>query len=468
MNTRKEKIHKYNIFYKILWSLVMFGVRNFYRRIEIAGKENIPYGSRFIITPNHQNALMDAMAVLFFVKGKDTIFMTRADIFKKKSQERILTFLKMLPIYRIRDGIQELSKNEEIFERSLFIISERTPLCLMPEGNHGDKRRLRNFVKGAFRIAFRSQEMAGDSESVKILPVGIDYQHYQKYHQDLLVIFGKPVDVLDYMAIYRENQPKGINALKDRLADEMRKLMIHINNDELYDMFQNMRHIWNERMRLIAGIRGKSLFDKFRADKLMISILDNKYETEPDTLRNLAEKTKMYINNLDKLNLRNWVIEREGSSFLSMISRFLLLVLFSPLALYGFINNRLPYIIPVKKIKTLKDKQFHSSFKFAFALLMFPAFYIVQSVLVGLLTGPAWIGWAYFLSLPVTGYLALYWSFHYKKLKAAISFRNMKRGKNTVLENTIQLHRDILDCMQKICTDYIKKIPLKEEKLQYV
>jgi len=468
MAHREEKIHKYSVLYKILWGLTMFGVRNFYRRIEIIGKENIPYGSRFLITPTHQNALMDAMAVLFSVKGKDIVFMARADIFKNKAQEKILTSLKMLPIYRMRDGVQELSRNEEIFERSLIIISERTPLCLMPEGNHSGKRRLRNFVKGAFRIAFRAQEVCGETESVKILPVGIDYQHYQKYHQDLLVIFGKPVDVMEYMPDYRENQPKGLNALRNRVANEMKNLMIHISNEDLYNMYQDLRHIWNSRMRKLIGIRGKSLYDKFKADKIMIRILDSKYETDTDILRNLAEKTGSYMKNLDILNFRNWVIDQKGLPVISIIIRFILLSAFSPVALYGFLNNWLPFNIPVRKTKTIKDKQFHSSFKFAYSLLLFPAFYILQSVLVGICTGSSWIAWAYFASLPVSGHIALYWSFHYKKLRSALCFRRLKNKKDKILEQTVQLHTEIMNSMHDICTDYLSHISLKEDKLNYV
>lgn len=468
MQENKEKIHKYNFFYKVLRFLVMFGMRNFYKKIEIAGAEKIPYGSRFIITPNHQNALMDAMAILFSVKQTDIVFMARADIFKKRNQEKILTFLKMLPIYRIRDGIQELAKNEEIFERSLNILKERVPVCLMPEGNHGDKRRLRGFVKGAFRIAFRAQEISNDKESVKILPVGIDYQHYQKYYQNLLIIFGEPVNVSEFMADYSESQAKGLNSLKDRVSDEMKKVMIHIENDELYDMYQDLRYIWNKRMRRMLGIRGEKLADKFQADKYMIEILNFKYESDPDSLRDLALKTSNYINNLKSLNMRNWVIERRGYSIFKFLYICIILVLFYPIAFYGYINNWLPFNIPVIKTKKIKDKQFHSSFKFVFSLLMFPGFYIIQSIMVGLLTGSASIAWLYFFSLPVTGYIALYWSIYFKKVRSVLYFKKSIVKKDPLLKRTLTLYSEILEIMQAICKDYLNKISMQDEKLTYV
>ena len=48
------------------------------------GVENINPDDHLIFAPNHQNALMDALAVLFTHKGQP-VFLARADIFKKKA-----------------------------------------------------------------------------------------------------------------------------------------------------------------------------------------------------------------------------------------------------------------------------------------------------------------------------------------------------------------------------------------------
>jgi len=166
--------------------------------------------------------------------------------------------------------------------------------------------------------------------------------------------------------------------------------------------------------------------------------------------------------------MRNRVIESRGFSTLSMFLRLILLPVFSPFALYGYINNWLPFNIPVMKTRTVKDKQFHSSFKFVFSLLLFPAFYTVQSVLVGIFTGPAWVGWAYFLSLPLTGYIALYWSFHYKKLSASVRFRILGLRKDSLMAQTMCLHSEIIESMGDICSGYLKNVSLEDVKLNYV
>ncbi|MGC9341814.1 MAG: 1-acyl-sn-glycerol-3-phosphate acyltransferase [Bacteroidales bacterium] len=438
MSTKRETIHKYNFWYKILKAYEIFSFKRFYKHFQVIGRENIPYGQRYIFAPNHQNALMDALAVVNSAKS-DTVFFARADIFRKKSQAKFLRLIKIMPIYRMRDGASELSKNEEVFRSAITVLEDSVPICIMPEGNHGDKRKLRNLVKGLFRIAFRTQEPFKEKEGVKIVPVGLDYSDYVKFFQELLVLYGQPIEVSEYYKLYEENPAKGINALKDRLAEELKKIMIHIESEEYYDVYQSLRSFYNNRMRRKAGIVGRTHYDRFRADKLMIKILDEKLKSEPEKIADLAEIVRKYKNGLEELNLRNWIFERSGFTTRKLIYKRFGLLLSLPIFLYGYINNWLPFTIPVRKTKNIKDEQFHSSFKFVLAMIFFPVFYAIQTILVGILTGPAWIPWAYLLSLPATGYFALFWSIWYKRWKAGLKYRKMKKSRD---QKILELERN--------------------------
>ena len=80
----RENIEKYSTRYTIVRSIASFWHNNFYyRRVIVVGRENINPDDYLIFAPNHQNALMDALAVLFTLK-RPLIFLARADIFKRK------------------------------------------------------------------------------------------------------------------------------------------------------------------------------------------------------------------------------------------------------------------------------------------------------------------------------------------------------------------------------------------------
>ena len=140
-----------------------------------------------------------------------------------------LSIFKMLPVYRIRDGASELSKNEEIFNESIqVLLRKKCPVTIYVEGNHGDKRRLRPLVKGIFRIAFQAQESYGDKPGVVIVPSGIDYSDYTNFRSKLFVQYGEPIEVCEYYAEFKENSARGINKLRERLSEEMKKYIIQV------------------------------------------------------------------------------------------------------------------------------------------------------------------------------------------------------------------------------------------------
>ena len=457
MTERRENIQRPRLGYSLLKAYENFGFKRYYKHLQVIGKENIPYEKQHIFTPNHQNALMDALAVANASK-KDTVFFARADIFRKRRQAKFLRYLKIMPIYRIRDGAGELSKNEEIFKSAISILEDHVPICIMPEGNHGEKRRLRNLVKGVFRIAFRAQENFKENDGVKLVPVGLDYSHYVKFFQDLLIIYGQPIEVSKYQNLYRENPAKGINALKNRLAQELKKIMIHIETEEFYDVYQSLRTYYNNRMRKKAGIVGRTHYDRFRADKMMIRILDEKLEEDPSHIKELADIVRKYREGLKKLNLRNWIFERSGFTSKKIFYKRIGLALTFPIFLYGYINNWLPFHLPVRSTKKIKDQQFHSSFKFVLALIYFPVFYALQTIMIGILTGPSWIPWVYLLSLPATGYFALFWSIWYKRWKAGLKYRKMKKNRDSKILDLEENYHKMNRIMDQMVDKYVEKI----------
>ena len=60
---------------------------------------------------------MDPLAVMFSI-NKQIVFLARADIFKNKIAAKFLHFLKILPVFRIRDGKENLNNNDLTFDVS--------------------------------------------------------------------------------------------------------------------------------------------------------------------------------------------------------------------------------------------------------------------------------------------------------------------------------------------------------------
>jgi len=441
-----QEVHKRNFFYYMIYPYVKLFFFKFYGKVEYHGQENIPRNEPVIFAPNHQNALMDAL-ILLYSAPQDIVFLARADIFNSRVMAFFLNSIKMLPVFRQRDGASELGKNVDIFDISVDVLLNRHYLCVMPEGNHGHQRRLRTIVKGIFRIGFKAQEEYGNKPFVKILPVGFDVGHYIKQNQTLLIQYGKPIELSEYWEEYKENSARGINAMKARLREEMLPLMINIESDEFYETIMELKPIFNSKMRKLMGITGKKLIDKFVADKELISRIDALIEKDPEPLRKLAVKVDKYVSGMKENRIRDWVVRDHGYGMIRSLWRYLTLILTFPFFLAGFIINAVPYLLPAYLVRNVKDLQFHSSLKAGLGFLfLFPLVYVLETLAFGLISGFPWWAWiAFLLALLPIGKVALIWYLRLKKtIRGAWFRRQLRRRKPEALE-LVELRKEIIE-----------------------
>jgi len=246
----------------------------FYKNYVIIGKENIPTDKPIIFTPNHQNALMDALALLFST-NKTLVFVARADMFKKSAIASILYFLKILPIYRIRDGFDAVKKSKNIILKTIDIINSGSAMVILPEGNHSGLRRLRPLKKGFARMAFETEEANNYNLDIHIVPVGIDYDNYESYRSSLIVNFGKPVAVADYVEQYKSNSAIAINQIKNELSEHMKPLIVNIESVDNYELYNELRIIYRSRMAEVLNVDCNDVKNRLTIDQYLVKELSN-------------------------------------------------------------------------------------------------------------------------------------------------------------------------------------------------
>lgn len=440
----KENIEKYSAGYALLKSVAGFWHNNvFYRKVIVMGRENITPDDPLIFAPNHQNALMDALAVLFTHSGQP-VFLARADIFKKRSIAAILYFLKILPVYRIRDGFSSLKANDEIFLKTIDVLKNRNGLVILPEGDHAGFRRLRQLKKGICRVAFQSDEATGFSLNIKIVPVGIEYSHYTRYRQVITVAYGKPIDVSEYHEIYKESPERALNELRTRLSDEMKTNMIHIDSEEDYEALDELRNMINGRFG--DDIRFPKMFrDRILIDKL--NQLRNSNQTVYNRICDLSSKIKKKTK---QLNIDYRLLEKKKHPLGLLIAGAIGLILTFPLFIYGNIFNLTFLQIPNLQIRKIKDPQFHSSVKYGISLALAFVFIPVYLVLSLLIFSPWWLGILIFLSLPLSGLFAWDYYLIFKRIKGGFMLRNLIMKNDREFQILKNNHQELVNLVSEL------------------
>ncbi|MCX6257647.1 MAG: 1-acyl-sn-glycerol-3-phosphate acyltransferase [Bacteroidia bacterium] len=434
--------------YKFLKAYSAIGHRLFYRRIVVNNAQNVPPDGPVIFAPNHQNALMDALAVIFTQK-RQAVFLARADIFKNPIQAWFLRKVKILPIYRMRDGADSLQQNEEIFRQCAGILEHNGSISLFPETTHTGKRRLQPLKKGIPRIAFLTEEKNHFKLGIKIVPVGIYYSQYENFFTILQVNYGKAINVSSLEQEYLANPKKAMLLLRDMMTESLLPLMIDIRKQEYYHFYENIRDIYDHKY-LSDNSMSVNQNNKFLADKKIAAVIDNLPENENDDLRQLVLMTAEYSEGLKKIGLRDWIFDQPQYSLSSLLFQSLSLLLLTPFILYGVICNQFPVYLSERNAGKIKDHQFRSSVKFVMSLIIFPVYYLILIFAISFFTGSVWFYLAFIASLPLSGRLVFYHFIWYRKLMSKFRFYFLMKKQDEQLLKLRSMRISIINRMDQL------------------
>lgn len=438
-------IHKTSVFYRIIFFLarIFFGL--FYRRFIIVGKENIPVGAQVIFASNHQNALMDALAMLFG-HGKPVAFLARADIFNKAFVARVLYFLKILPVFRPRDGSESMTQNYETFQRTSKVLKSGMPIAILPEGTHSPIKKLQPLKKGICRIAFLTAESENFSTEMVIVPIGIDYTSYSNAGTDLLLIYGKPIPVSDYYELYRENPQKAIVQLRDRLGKAIHQLMIDVRQDQHYTTYMRLA----EMIEMPATQAGYEVrLDRFYKTQEFIQKMDSTVPENPDWMLQLKLETSAYFSAIKRFGLREKLFQKKQIGVSGLLMNFLMSLIVLPIHLVGMFFNYLPYKLPVILSRKVRDKQFLSSLNYGYGLIFFLIWYIIAFIVLLISGLKLSVILVFLVLLAFSGLVAFYHYLHLLRLRGRYRLWKLKHRNKAAYHALTNQRESIIQLMKQ-------------------
>lgn len=439
-----QHLFKYSGWYALLKKYAGQAHSVYYSEICVIHPENIPVNEPVIFAPNHQNGLMDALAVALTI-DKQPVFMARADIFNNKIYSAFLNFVKIIPVFRLQDGAGQMRNNDKSFDIALHTLGYGQPVVIMPEGTHEGLRRLKPLKKGIARFALQAQEALGDTVHVKIVPVGIAYDNYSAFRGKLLVIYGKPIEVSEYEGAFRHNPSVTFNQLRDRLATEMKKIMLNIDCPEYYSLIFSIKEIYANKQQSAPEVN-KDYYNRFLAEKQIVDRLVALASADPSKLDLLRGMVNEYTHGLKRLGLADWVFDVRMPGQKAIWSDALTYLLFFPFFVAAAIVHAIPALICRYVSDRATDAQFRGSFKFALGTFLFPLLYLFFLAL----PLPLFTRLILILPMPVLGPLAFdyYVSVH----KQWIKFRyfRMRKTAHYELNGLVLLRERILRMLNEV------------------
>ena len=379
----QKKIQDFNLGYALLRYYVDFALKLSYRNIRYVGREKVPQDGAVIYAPNHTNALMDALVILAMDK-KAKVFVARADIFKNPVLAKIFRFLKIMPIMRMRDGLDEVKRNNETIEKAVDVLRDKVPFCIFPEGQHQAKYSSLPLSKGIFRIAFQAQEMMPDVP-LYIVPVGIRYGNFFRFRSTVSVHVVEPINVGEFIAAHKEQTTQEqMNIMREDLTERMKSSILYIPNDDDYEAkYEVCATIVKAQAKKVKQLSAEPLHEldaHFQANRLTVKQIDRLMEEQPERAAELL-----------KLGREAAVLRR--SRHISLDSISIKYPVLSRILKLMFFIVALPYCIPVSVLTLpiklvcmfvchlMKDKAFHNSARYLVNLVLWPILMIIYAVI---------------------------------------------------------------------------------------
>jgi 1-acyl-sn-glycerol-3-phosphate acyltransferase len=391
------------MFFKFLtFILPPFTFRVFFRRIFYSNLKKVPLEKPLLLAGNHQNSFTDGMLVGAYLT-QPINFLMRADMFRNPVASFCLRELNVSPVYRFEEGLENVHKNAETFNYIYNILKKNGNYVVFAEGICVQEKRLQKLRKGTARMAFGADEQFG--LDVVTVPVGVNYTYPHNFRKEVIINYDEPFSIKEFRELYAVHPAKallGFNEkveaglkrqviiVEDKKDDWIAEQMLVMGRNDLIHPFFRWRFDTDERLKMEKGICDK---------------INHLSKTSPGTLDQITARVKKYTDLLKAHNLKDENIARKLDwGWL----RWLALLAGWPVFIAGYLLNLIPFLVPRIICGTMiKDLRFYSSVYMGLGtvlyLLYFPAVIILSLVFLG------WWGIPAALSVPLLGYLVLYY-----------------------------------------------------------
>lgn len=216
----------------------------FCRRIIIDKPGLLKKKGPLLLACNHPNSFLDAAIIADLFK-EPVYSLARGDVFKKPFYRKMLNALKMFPVYRTSEGVENLGINYETFDECKNIFKKNGVVLIFSEAKCVNEWHLRPLRKGTARLSFSSWE---ENIPLEVLPVGINYSSFRRFSKNVFINFGEIISRNDFDL--DEADGKRNLAFNLKLKGQFHQLVYEISKTDI----QKQKRILEKKPTLFAKI----------------------------------------------------------------------------------------------------------------------------------------------------------------------------------------------------------------------
>lgn len=414
--------------YRGVHGLVRAALGFYFARIELFHPERVPLVGPALFASNHPNSLADAFVIATTVSRKVN-FVATVQLFRFRALRWLLTQCGVIPINRAKDDPRAMRTVMDTFQLCHRVLERGEAIGIFPEGITHDDPQLKTVKTGTARMALDLEHRHGGRLGLQVVPVGLTFSAKEIYRSEVLVHFGEPIRVADFLAGYAERRHECIQRLSAEIERRIQALIIHLPRLERARVVEAVKRLHLDRLRVGSRVIQEPVLP--RAGELLLTqaiaaAVEYVYEHQPERAAAFVRKLDRYERWLRRLRLpddllarlpaRGWLLGRN-------LVWALVALVGAPVALYGWIHRWAPVAFitwAVRRFaKVPPDRTHVATVSMVSGLVGFGVCYGLFIAVVHRLFGWPVSLW-YGLSLPVTSLVAHYYVRGLRRLAASV------------------------------------------------
>lgn len=413
--------------YRFCRWLIEGGLGFYFSRIEYFHKERVPLHGPVLFASNHPNSLTDAFVIGTSVPRKVN-FVATVQLFRFAPLKWLLSRCGVIPVNRMKDDPRAMRSVMNTFEACFAVLERGEAVAIFPEGITHDDPQLKTVKSGAARMVLELESRHSGLLGLRIVPVGLTFAAKDNYRSQVLVNFGEPIVVAEFLGECAANRHQAIQVLTKEVEHRIQGLILHLPQLERGRIIEAVKRLCLDRLLVGNTVIHEPVTP--RAGELLLTQAIGRavafaFETHPERAAEFVRKLGYYERALKRLRLSDdvlaqfpeprWML-RQSLAWLAVA------ILGAPVAIYGWVHRLVPSlalsIIVHKAHKTPVDKTHVSTATILGGVVVFTGFYGVC-----VLVFHQFFGWgatlAYACSLPAASLTAFYYLRGLKRFAAS-------------------------------------------------
>ena len=387
-------------------------LRLFYREVATVDYHHIPSHGPVILAANHHNSLVDAMLLLTTLDRPVTV-LAKAELFDHWLIGPFLHSMHAVPVHRRQESGDDPDKNKVMFATVSAVLRAGGVVLIFPEGRTQPQPVLLPLRTGAARILLGLS--SAEAATVTMVPVGLIFHDPGTFRAArALIKAGPPVGTADLVSKAGVASAQDVRTLTRRLTSALRAQIIEAEDQYTLTLLEVLEEAWRQE----DANGGESVPDEadpaasVRWRQRVMHGAAALAELDPDRVQDLRHRIDEYRAGLDEAGLTGNQLGkpyRPIAVVRFVVENLTLLTLGLPVALWGIVCHAVPYRITAAIVPRLDSTaEEEATDKLGVGLVIYPAAWVVEGLLVWVLTG-TYGAVAFGLLLVPSGLLALAW-----------------------------------------------------------